>query len=194
MLRSNTFVVEHEGAVFIIDAGAELADVKKALGERKPNAILLTHEHFDHTLHIADYIDAFDCDVYTHSATTEELYSNRLGSEIGWGKVNKPNNFKKFHSIKNDQTFKVGGITVEAIVAPGHSEGCVLFKFGNKLFTGDVLFAGTIGRTDFIPDGDALMQESLRKLLYVQFETAYHGHGKNSEFIEQQENIKNFIS
>lgn len=194
IIGSNTFVVKCGDAIVIVDAGADLNNVKKALGEQMPSAILLTHEHYDHTLCVADYVAAFDCDVYAHTATVEELRTHNLGAKLGWKNIVKtPNNFDKFHSIKKDCSFKIADVSIEAITAPGHSTGCVLFKIGSGLFTGDVLFSNTIGRTDFIPDGPALMQQSLIKLQDIQFETAYHGHSSNSDFAKQQKNIKSFI-
>ena len=170
---SNTFVVEDNGTVLVIDAGAKLKDVQTALGSKKPSAVLLTHEHYDHVYYLDDYKAAFNCPVYTPT---------------------------------DEKEIVIGGITVKPMLCPGHSPNSVVYLVGDNLFTGDVLFADTIGRTDlnggFRPSkatlevraqNKAQMQAALKRLLGVKFKTAYHGHYGSSSFEEQQENIKSFI-
>ena len=188
LLASNTFIVTDNDKVLIIDAGAPLADVQSALDGRKPDAIFLTHEHFDHIAHIADYCLAFYCPVYCHSATIDELKINkfnRLFAKYG-GNVKIPTTF---HNFKTNIDFP----KVTALPCPGHSAGSLCFLVGDALFTGDVLFANTIGRTDLMPNGPALMQRTLRKLQDVKFTTAHHGHGKDSSYTQQQKNIAKHI-
>ncbi|MCL2570142.1 MAG: MBL fold metallo-hydrolase [Firmicutes bacterium] len=84
-------------------------------------------------------------------------------------------------------------IVVKPILCPGHSPQSVVYKIGEDLFTGDVLFSDTIGRTDLMPNGEVLMQKTLKKLLDVKFKVAYHGHYEPSSYEEQQENIRRFL-
>ena len=175
---SNTFIVEHKGTVVIIDAGARFVDAQKVLSGRKPDAILLTHEHFDHVYYLYDYRKQFDCPVYTPT---------------------------------NEDEILVGKIKVKPMLCPGHSPNSVVYLIEDCLFTGDVLFSNTIGRTDIITKGtkvtkkaadaiasinDIVMQKSLRRLLDVKFKTAYHGHNaryESSSYEEQQNNIRRFL-
>ena len=159
-IDSNTFIVQSGDTTIIIDAGAKLGDLQKVLGSRKPSAILLTHEHYDHVFFLDDYEKEFVCPV--HTPTTED--------EI-----------------------VVGDIKINPILCPGHSPQSVCYLIGDNLFTGDVLFNGTIGRTDLPGSDPKLMQEALRKLLNVKFKTAYHGHYEPSTYAEQQKNIRRFL-
>ena len=159
-IDSNTFIVQSCDTTIIIDAGAKLDDLQKALKGRKPSAILLTHEHYDHVFYLDDYKKEFTCLVIT--PTTED--------EI-----------------------VVGDIKIKPILCPGHSPQSVCYLIGDNLFTGDVLFNGTIGRTDLPGSDSALMQQTLRKLLDVKFKTAYHGHYEPSSYEEQQKNIRRFL-
>lgn len=192
---SNTFVLENNGSVIIIDAGARLRDVERVLGDRRPCGILLTHEHFDHIYHLADYRAAFaDCAVYCHPAVC---------TEVGGGTA-----------LADGQVLNIGNFEIKAIFAPGHSAGSVVYLVSLRgafcatkadkaisngptkqvqLFAGDVLFRGTIGRTDLMPNGEQLMQLSLRKLQTIKFENSHHGHGKDCTFAEQAENIRRFV-
>jgi len=168
---SNTFVVEHLGKVVIIDAGAPPEKVTKALGGKEPDAVLITHSHFDHVHYLKDYRSHFKCPVLTPTDEKEICF---------------------------------GELEIKPMLCPGHSPDSVVYLIDDCLFTGDVLFDGTIGRTDLTPqaqragaemirENEKLMQQSLRKLLDVKFKTAYHGHGKSTCYEEQQKNIKSFL-
>jgi len=170
---SNTFVVEYNGTVLIIDAGAPREAVLQAAANKKPQAILLTHEHFDHTYHLDDYRKQFGCPVV---------------------------------SPANEDEITVGKVKIKPMLCPGHSPASVVYLIGDCLFTGDVLFSDTIGRTDLtsgkIPakatpeiraKNEAQMQETLKRLLGVKFKTAYHGHHEPSTYEEQQKNIRRFV-
>ncbi|MCL2756128.1 MAG: MBL fold metallo-hydrolase [Firmicutes bacterium] len=157
---SNTFVINHLDKTIIIDAGAKPVDLQKALGGKLPDAIFLTHEHFDHVYYIEEYKKLFDCPVYIPPS---------------------------------EDKIVIGGLVVKPILCPGHSPQSVVYLIEDILFTGDVLFSDTIGRTDFMPNGWELMQGSLRKLLDVKFKIAYHGHGEPSDYDEQIMNIQSFL-
>ena len=187
-------VIESNGVKIIIEAGAPVDSLRQALGGTAPAAIFLTHEHFDHVAHIADYATAFpNCPIYCHPATLQELKTgeiNRILGAFAGVDVEPPDSFKNFHALTDNQIINIGPLEIKAIFAPGHSEASVVYLINDNLFTGDVLFANTIGRTDLMPNGSALMQETLAKLLKVNFETAYHGHDKSSSYAEQQRNMK----
>ena len=193
---SNTFIVEHENTILIIEAGAPLHDVLQVLGSKKPSAILLTHEHFDHVMHIADYCKDFpDTRIYCHPATLEELKTNKLngllGSHRGF-KVKSPPDFDNFKVLGDNQSFDIGSFKITPIFCQGHSAGSTVYLIGDALFSGDVLFSDTIGRTDLMPNGPELMQSSLKRLADIKFEIAYHGHYESSNYNEQQKNIRRF--
>ena len=189
--ESNTYIAEQDNVCILIEAGAPL----KSLGNIKPAAIFLTHEHFDHVFHIAKYAEAFECPIYCHPATLEELktgaFNNTFSAMTGFH-VEAPK-FTKFKTLAANQIITIGPFEIKAVFAPGHSAGSVVYLINNNLFTGDVLFRNSIGRTDFMPNGPELMQQSLRLLQNLKFETSYHGHGSPCSFTAQQRNILAFL-
>jgi glyoxylase-like metal-dependent hydrolase (beta-lactamase superfamily II) len=194
MLSSNTFIVSSEDTVVIIDAGAPLHAVQRTLNGRRVSAILLTHEHFDHVFYTADYLEEFQCPLFAHPATLEELKTSRLNNMISFTeKFAIPKDFSKFNPTSDEGAFTVGNLQILPYHAPGHSEGSTLFLIGADLFTGDVLFAEGIGRTDLMKNGAAIMQNTLRRLLALKFETAHHGHFSGSHYAGQMENIKHYL-
>ena len=97
------------------------------------------------------------------------------------------------HLIDHENDIVIKALTIKPILCPGHSAKSVVYLIHDYLFTGDVLFDDCIGRTDFMKNGEELMQQSLKKLLDVKFTIAYHGHGDPSSYEDQIKNIKSFI-
>jgi len=168
IIQSNTYIVEQDGVCLVIDAGAPAAKFKKALGDRKPAAIFLTHEHFDHVNHIGDY--KFDgVPIYAHPS---------MG----------------FTPLVDGQQINIEPFHITPIFALGHSEASVVYLVNGTLFSGDVLFRDCIGRTDLMKNGDAIMQNTLKIMQTLKFDTCYSGHGSPSTYLEQQKNIANYIN
>jgi len=194
---SNTYVIEQDGVCIMVEAGTGIAGVKKALSGKTPEAIFLTHEHFDHTYHLNEYMTAFPtAKVYCHPATVTELetgdFNNAIAPFTGYP-VAVPKSFKNIHAMTDGQILNIGPFEISAIFSPGHSHGCVVYLINNQLFTGDVLFRTSVGRQDLIPNGPALMQQTLRMLQKIKFETCYNGHSEQSTYAQQQKNIADHL-
>ena len=127
----------------------------------EPEAVLLTHGHFDHILGIPGLRKAWpDLPVYCHPADIGVGDTTRVFGE----------NFPTVSSFGNAIPYREGdvvqiaGIDVEVLETPGHTPGSVVLRAGDVLFTGDTLFAGSMGRTD-LPGGDeGQIMKSLRRL------------------------------
>ena len=72
---------------------------------------------------------------------------------------------------------KLGSLSVQVLHFPGHTPGCIVYKAENALFTGDVLFAGSVGRVDLPGGNGGVMQRSLERLCEMEEHTLYPGHG-----------------
>ena len=138
--KSNCYVLSKDGRTLVIDAGAP-----RAMIEGEVDALLLTHGHFDHT----DYAHEFSCDIYMNEADVDVYAFTK-------------NAFDLSHSPSDNEVIELAGFKIIAMHVPGHTPGGICYYFPKEklLFTGDTLFAGTIGRTDF-PGGNssALIKE-----------------------------------
>jgi len=197
IIGSNTFIVQTESTTILVDAGARAEDIKSVLNGIIVDAVLLTHEHYDHVFYSADYCDIFGCPIYCHQETKNELITGELNSFLA--RIPERIQTPAVISVIPEEIV-IGDLQVRTIHCPGHSAGSVIYLINqvgdNKeinAFTGDVLFANTIGRTDLMDNGPELMQQTLKNLLEVRFDIAYHGHSRNSTYQEQQANIKRFI-
>ncbi len=131
----------------------------------RPVKVLLTHGHFDHTLSLDYVARRWNAGVLMHPADRVQLdnavdWCRRLG--LAYDLYEGP-----FTDLKDGDTVSFGHTTLRVIGTPGHTEGgvCFLEESGGVLFSGDTLFAGSIGRTDH-PGGDYdRMMDSLNRIL-----------------------------
>ena len=181
------------GESFLVDPGAygkRQSDYIKSQGIDKLSYILLTHGHFDHMLGAEKFRQEFSAKVVIHC-----LDEDKLSSAVGslYSHFDRDNSFAPTSAditVKDGDTLPFGKETIEVIHTPGHTKGGVCYKIRDLLFTGDTLFKGTIGRTDF-PDSDEMeMLESLIRLDKLEMNyKIYPGHeGVTTLDFEKQTN------
>ncbi|MDR0690957.1 MAG: MBL fold metallo-hydrolase [Streptococcaceae bacterium] len=191
--NENTYFVFNEKAVLIIDPGSDedtLLATMKEIG-KEPQAILLTHTHYDHIMGISVLRRAYPkFFVYVSENEASWLYTPQMNlsglfrhQDMEDVVVDKADEF-----FVEDKEYDFGGITFQAILTPGHSIGGISFVFDKFLFTGDALFKGTIGRVD-LPTGDLdqLVTNIKQKLLILPEEfKIFPGHGQATTIGEEK--------
>lgn len=140
LLETNCFILgdENTGNILVIDPGDDMEIILKAIESDglKVRGIICTHGHPDHTggVHALKKI------------TGAPLYLNEEDSKL-FG-------IRNDYNLKDGEEISLDSIKINIIHTPGHTPGSVCLLTGNYLFTGDTLFAGSVGRTDF-PGGDS---------------------------------------
>jgi glyoxylase-like metal-dependent hydrolase (beta-lactamase superfamily II) len=147
------------------DISAEIEMIIEEEG-LKPVAVLLTHGHLDHTFSVIPLADGYGIPAFIHSEDRKAL----LHPEIVHGKEfiaalsgtawSEP---AQVQELRNNEKFEAVGLDITAIHAPGHTAGSLMFTVNDELLiSGDVLFAGSIGRTDLPSGSQEAMQRTLR--------------------------------
>lgn len=183
-LQTNAYIIENENKeCIIIDPGSEGKRLVKNLEQKEltPLAILLTHAHFDHIGAVDDVRDKWKCPVYIHINEQEWLSTPSLNGSKYFGLKEEITVKAADHLIEEEGQLAVGPFCFEVFETPGHSPGSVSYylKEQSIVFSGDALFARSIGRTD-LPGGShkQLIQSIHEKLLVLPEETVVApGHG-----------------
>ena len=178
---TNSYLVWEDDAdkAVLIDAGLNtelMLDFIRREG-LSLEAVLLTHGHPDHLVGAADVAEATGADVYLHSieAKVVEMMPEMILAMLGIDELKTPDEFKP---LEDGQVLELAGLTIKVLHTPGHSPGSVSFLIGDSLFDGDLVFRGSIGRTDF-PGGDfgTLIRSVKEKVFVLPTETkVYPGH------------------
>ena len=178
---TNSYLVEDEAThdAAVIDANLEPQLMIDLVRKRQANvkAILLTHTDVDHIAGLPALLEALGpIPVAVHDEERHVVADGRpLRREFG-ASMDPMDNIV---SLAEGETFRAGSLDFEVLHTPGHSPGGVTLKIGDSLFTGDALFAGSIGRSDFAnSNGRALLEGINAKLLSQPDElVVYSGHG-----------------
>ena len=133
----------------------------------KPVAVLATHGHLDHTYSIKAIADGYEIPTLVHPEDRVLLTNpeRAVSSEFAATFINeKFSESKLIREVKNGEKLNLLGLDFEVIHAPGHTRGSIMFKVNSEvLISGDVLFQGSIGRTDLPTGSSEAMFETLRK-------------------------------
>ncbi len=156
-VAENTFIVRHDGSdrALIVDPGDEPETLLKAIDalEVSLDGILLTHTHFDHVGAVAPVARATGAEVWVPEL--EKMVLADIMSYVPWPGFGPFESYDAEHTLSGGERLELAGFEIDVLFTPGHSPGHVSFHIPDEaaVFSGDVLFQGSIGRTD-LPFGD----------------------------------------
>jgi len=182
-VQENCFIVRRKDAAtaLIVDPGDEapkLLGALDSLGIETVEAILITHTHFDHIGAVAPVAEATKAPVYCPELEVEVLAN--VMDYVPWPGFGPFESYDADHTVGGGETLKLAGLTINVVFTPGHSPGHVTYAIAEEgaVFSGDVLFQGSVGRVD-LPGGDwPTLLASIEKLTsdYPPETTVYPGH------------------
>ena len=167
-VSTNCYLLKNKetGEMLIIDPGDNAGKIEQKILEMqgKPIAILLTHGHFDHILAAEEIRKKYNVPIYADQKEEKTLQDARINLTAYQGNG---------YTLKADvyltdlQVEELAGFSVQMIETPGHTVGscCYYLKDEDVLFSGDTVFCGSVGRTDFPGRSSAAIVNSLHRLL-----------------------------
>lgn len=152
-IGTNCYLVRAAGGTdaVVVDPGADAAEIRLELAQRGARcaAILVTHGHWDHLGGIADLAEGTGAPV--HMAEDERALLEHVNDYVPAGVRLRP--YTPDVLLDGNETLELAGLTFETLRVPGHSPAHLAYAVQGALFSGDVLFQGSVGRTD-LPGAD----------------------------------------
>ncbi|MGZ3745068.1 MAG: MBL fold metallo-hydrolase [Pseudobdellovibrionaceae bacterium] len=198
--KENTYII-HNSSSFgvIIDPGENFDEITKYIQQSKLQiqAILNTHGHFDHIATVSELKKLYKTHFYLHSDDFKLLRTANFYRHLFEGNRNIQIP-EVDYDLKSKNTVQVDDMIFEVIPCPGHTEGGVSFKIGDRLFLGDNIIGHKIGRTDLPGGNRAKLEDTIRRLCSLPPNTeVYPGHGpmtKMREILENHTEILKILS
>ena len=181
MFQTNTYLAVNEETkeCVIVDPALFSAEMKAYIQKEglTPKAVLLTHGHIDHMGGAREAAKEYKIPIYAHEEELAVLKDANVNLSSSFG---APYTLEEALPLKADEKISFAGFSFRVIFTPGHTQGgcCYYEESENVLFSGDTLFAGSVGRTDF-PGGStsALIRNIKERLLPLPDDTiVYPGH------------------
>jgi hydroxyacylglutathione hydrolase len=181
-VAENCFLLRREGSdrVLVVDPGEEAERIVAAIEATGAGveAILITHCHFDHIGAVTPVAAATGAPVYCPAIETPIL--SDIMAFVPWEGFGPFESYEADETVEGGETLELAGLEIDVIFTPGHSPGHVTYSVRGEdaIFSGDVLFQGSVGRVD-LPGGDGpTLIMSIRKLLdsHPDETTVYPGH------------------
>lgn len=181
-VSTNCYIVinEETSECLVIDVGASASKIALRMKQEglQPKAILLTHGHFDHVSEAEELAKEFNILSYAYEGEEETLKD--MHKNASW-MLGRDESYTADVYVK-EEVLDLAGFQIQVLHTPGHTKGgcCYYFKEHDVLFSGDTLFAGSVGRTDLAGGSMSQIVRSIQeKLMTLPDETVvYPGHGQ----------------
>lgn len=176
-IENNVYIISDDSATLVVDPSADASEIIAALRGRSLDAIILTHAHWDHVGAAADLA----------AKTGATVIASEIDGKVICGEANPYGGTREFDPcsvdvfVQDGDVVKIGAMPWKVLATPGHTPGgiCLFLKpeFGSNaqgmpvLISGDTLFAGSIGRTDFEGGSMDDMRASLKRLAFLPDDT-----------------------
>ncbi len=196
LYETNCYIVYNEDKeAFIIDPATNADKIKESLDSHNLDLkfMVLTHAHGDHIGALAELMEAYPVPVYLHQNELTTLYDQRM-SLSSLMNTNIPEKSSQLVPVEDGQEITFGQETIRFIHCPGHTPGGMSIYIKPYLFTGDTLFYGSIGRTDFPGGNYPEIIASCHKLISYPADTIIlPGHGPRS-LVSQEKMMNPFLA
>jgi len=185
-LQTNCYLIQSDFSplITLIDPGSETERIIAELGETKIDKVILTHGHYDHIMAVNDLAERYAFDLYVHELEVDLIEDAAKNGSAIYAGVDYIIS-KTPITVRDGDVIASSGLAFQVVHTPGHTKGSCCFKLAlpseNILFTGDTLFKGGYGRTDFYSGDFSSLVNSMRRLLKLPgTHFCFRGHGEET--------------
>lgn len=186
-LDNNTYVCFEGGKAVIIDAACPLEQILKHLQGKTVVGVIITHAHYDHVVHLEEYVRYFGCKCYMSSCAIENIKNPHNNESLIFNKIFisslKDENIQEVYDGDN---LNLLSIPIKIIYTPGHTNCGISIIIDKNIFTGDTLFKNAIGRYDLATSDKRELLKSLKKLYTYEGYNVYPGHGDTTTITKEK--------
>jgi hydroxyacylglutathione hydrolase len=181
-LGTNAYLLTNQetNKAVVIDPGMNPQPLLRRVADLEVEAILLTHAHFDHIGGVDELRKLKKCPVYLHDLEADWLTNPKKNGSLMWPEIGGPITTEPAeYALDEGQKLELLGQTFKVFHTPGHSPGSVSFLWEDQLFSGDVLFKLSVGRTDLTGGNHNQLLDSINGKLFKLDDRVqvYPGHG-----------------
>ncbi len=183
---TNCYLLWKDRHVLIVDPASKSNKIHQLITmfDGIVDGIYLTHGHFDHIAGVDVMVEHYHCPVYMNELDIPLLTNPYLNVSAGSGLGNVVVDSEVKALAPNENT--IGAFSFTLVDAPGHSEGSCLMLWENHMICGDVIFKGSIGRTDLVGGSNIKMMQSLQMIRSLDPDyIIYPGHGEQTTLLEE---------
>ena len=187
LLDENSYVLtdEETGISAVVDPDLTHHTPKYLSENYNIKLILLTHCHFDHVYSAEELRNLTHAEIVIHELDADGLLDGNvnLSAMMGGSVIS----FSADRKVTDGEEIELGNTKIKVVHTPGHTKGSVCYLTEDVLFSGDTLFSGSVGRTDFPTGSFSDMMKSMQTLMVLEGDfTVYPGHGSSTKLSSEK--------
>jgi len=190
--EQNSYLFADKGEAVVVDPGFNGEAIEKTLKEKNLHLamVLITHGHYDHLRDVKILQANHDFTLYIHEADYNSLFDTSLNYARSFNGSFQLKQNQRVEKVKDGQEIPFGPSVIRVLHTPGHTAGGACYLYQNILFSGDTLFADSVGRTDLAGGSAKMMKESLIKLFSTLSNEllVYPGHEETTTIGKERKN------
>lgn len=176
---ANTYLLSDGNDSIIVDPSCDKKTLERFAKGKKIKFILLTHGHYDHFAGLEELCKNLDIPVYMHQNAYKKVLDNSQNYSLAFGKINNIKAIENLCFVQESSIIQFNNYIIKVLETFGHTNCSVSYVIENNIFSGDFLFADSVGRTDLITGSNNALKNSIKRIMKFSDYHFYPGHDQD---------------